>query len=83
MSDPIGPQQERTTPYIVQDRSSQDELQRLEIQDKMITNGMGGVLPELPDPTTLRRVLDVGCGTGGWLIELARTSTQIWPVSSV
>ena len=34
------------------------------VQDKMLTAEMGGVLPELSDPTQLRRVLDVGCGTG-------------------
>ena len=32
----------------------------------------GGVLPEQPDPTAFQRVLDVGCGTGGWLIEVAK-----------
>ena len=62
--------------YIVQDRS-QEEMARLAIQDKMITTGMGGVLPELADPTPLQQVLDVGCGTGGWLIETARTYPAI------
>jgi ubiquinone/menaquinone biosynthesis C-methylase UbiE len=56
----------------VQDRDNQEEMTRLEVQDKMITTGMGGVLPELTDTTVLRQVLDVGCGTGGWLIEVAR-----------
>jgi ubiquinone/menaquinone biosynthesis C-methylase UbiE len=39
----------------------------------MLTAGMGGVLPELADHSSLQRVLDVGCGTGGWLRETART----------
>lgn len=63
---------ERSSTYFIQDRSKQKEIARLEIQDKMLTLGMGGVLPELADPTLLRRVLDVGCGTGGWLTETAK-----------
>ena len=39
----------------------------------MTTTGMGGVLPEQPDPMIFQRVLNVGCGTGGWLIEAAKT----------
>lgn len=58
--------------YFVQDRSNQEELKRLQIQDQMLTASMGGALPEQPDPTIFQRVLDVGCGTGGWLIELAQ-----------
>jgi SAM-dependent methyltransferase len=34
---------------------------------------MGGVLPEQPDPTIFHRILDIGCGTGDWLIETAKT----------
>jgi len=34
---------------------------------------MGGVLPEQADPVSFQRVLDVGCGTGDWLIEAAKT----------
>ena len=59
--------------YIVQDRKNKKELTRLTIQDQMITAAMGGVLPEQADPTVFRRVLDVGCGTGGWIIEAAQT----------
>jgi SAM-dependent methyltransferase len=68
---------ERSSTYFLQDRPKQEEIARLEIQDKMLTRGMGGVLPELADPTLLRRVLDVGCGTGGWLIETAKTYPAI------
>lgn len=63
---------EHPSTYFVQNRKSEDELARLMIQDQMLTDGMGGVLPELPDPGTLRKVLDVGCGPGGWLIKTAK-----------
>jgi ubiquinone/menaquinone biosynthesis C-methylase UbiE len=58
--------------YFVQDKRNKTELTRLAIQDQMLTTAMGGVLPEQPDPTVFRRVLDVACGTGGWLIEAAK-----------
>ena len=64
---------ERPSTYFVQDRSNEEELSRLQIQDRMVTAGMGGILPEQPDSTIIESVLDVGCGTGGWLIEAAKT----------
>jgi ubiquinone/menaquinone biosynthesis C-methylase UbiE len=70
-------QREQPSTYFVQDRSNKEEMTRLTLQDQMLTTSMGGALPEQPDPGALQRVLDVGCGTGGWLIELARAYPTI------
>src|SRR5215472_7856479 len=72
MSTSEDPRREHPSTYMVPNRSSEEELNRLSIQDQLITTSMGGVLPEQPDTARFQRVLDVGCGTGGWLIEMAR-----------
>ncbi|GAC1485651.1 MAG: hypothetical protein NVS2B12_40590 [Ktedonobacteraceae bacterium] len=72
MPDATNSRKEQPSTYFVQDRSSEDEMTRLQIQDEMLTASMGGVLPEQPDPERLQSVLDVGCGTGGWLLETAK-----------
>jgi len=74
MPTPQDPQQrDHPSTYVVQDRQNQQELKRLTIQDQLITASMGGVLPEQPDAASFRRVLDVGCATGDWVIEAAKT----------
>ena len=58
--------------YFVQDQQNEGELLRLVGQDRTVTASMGGVLPEQTDPSAFRRVLDIACGPGGWVIEAAR-----------
>jgi ubiquinone/menaquinone biosynthesis C-methylase UbiE len=67
------PKKEYPSSYYVQDRQSEQELERLTIQGQMMTRAMGGPLPEQADPSSFRRVLDVACGPGEWVIETAKT----------
>ena len=71
------PKEEHPSTYFVQDRQNEQELARLTVQDRMITSLMGGVLPEQDDTSRLRRVLDVGCGSGSWVIETAQAYPEM------
>lgn len=64
---------EQPTTYFVEDRQNKNELFRLAIQDQMITQATGGVLPEQEHPEAIQRVLDIGSGAGSWIIEAAQT----------
>ncbi len=78
MSTPRQPQkQPYSGTYFVQDRENEEELLRLAEQDWLVTASMGGVLPEQADPSAFRRVLDVACGSGGWVIEAAQTYPEM------
>ena len=72
MSNPNPSHGDHPSTYFVQNRSNRSELTRLHGQDRMLTSGMGGVLSEQADPALFQQVLDVGCGTGNWLIETAK-----------
>lgn len=73
MSTPRNPQREHPSTYAVQDRSNEEEMKRLRLQDRMTNLSLGGLLPEQENPERFHSILDVGCGTGGWLIALAKT----------
>ena len=47
------------------------ETARLMEQDRLFTQAMGGLFPEISDLTPFKEVLDIGCGPGGWAMEVA------------
>ena len=64
------PQSEST--YFI-DADSAAEMARLMIQDRLLTKGMGGLFPEQADLSNIHRILDIGCGPGGWALDVAST----------
>ena len=61
--------------YYYQGQAHLREMERLAVQERWLTQSMGGVLAEQDNPMRIQYILDVACGTGGWLIEIA----QIYP----
>jgi SAM-dependent methyltransferase len=78
MSTPRGSDRNKlASTYFVEDRQNKEELTRLTIQDQMLTRAMGGVLAEQPDPIIFRRVLDIACGPGGWIMDAAQAYPEM------
>lgn len=65
--------------YFIKDSGA--ELARLVEQERFFQKALGGLLPEYADlPAFLapfHRVLDVACGSGGWVLEMARQYPHI------
>ncbi|GHP00894.1 hypothetical protein KSF_109410 [Reticulibacter mediterranei] len=53
------------------DPESPTEMARLINQDRVMTQAMGGALPNIADLSNMRSVLDLGCGPGGWAMDVA------------
>lgn len=71
-SRPSENQQENT--YLI-DSNNSAEMARLLEQDRLITDGMGGIFPERDkeDMQGITKILDIACGPGGWVLDVART----------
>src|SRR2546429_284358 len=77
MPTPLGPRQNENRRGTYAPQDNEKELTRLTIHDRLVTAMMGGVLAEQADPTVFHRVLDVGCGPGGWVIQAAQAYPEM------
>jgi ubiquinone/menaquinone biosynthesis C-methylase UbiE len=62
--------------YIL-DTKGGTEKARLMMQDRLLTAGMGGLFPERDDVSTMHDILDVACGPGGWVLDVAYTYPKV------
>ncbi len=62
--------------YII-DAESGTETARLIDQDRLITKAMGGIFPEHVDLSNVQDIVDIGCGPGGWVLDVAYVYPKI------
>src|ERR1700730_11838359 len=59
------------------DTESAVEMARLIDQDRVVTLGMGGALTGIPDLPIGAQILDLGCGPGGWVLDVAHARPDV------
>ncbi len=59
------------------DPESPEELVRLMMMDQLITGAMGGPLAGLPELPEHANVIDLACGPGGWVLNVAHTHPDV------
>jgi ubiquinone/menaquinone biosynthesis C-methylase UbiE len=59
------------------DHESAAEMARLLTQDRMLTKGLEDLFPATFDTASAHNILDLGCGPGGWVQEVAFAYPQI------
>ncbi len=70
MATPTDPRQDENTYFI--DAENAAEMARLTNQDRIITRMMGSLFPEQLDfAHNIHDILDIGCGPGGWVLDVA------------
>lgn len=67
---PPDPPSKKIDNYFIDTRSGA-EMTRLINQDRFITEAMGGLFSERSDIDTMHAILDLGCGPGQWVRDVA------------
>ncbi len=73
---PTDPPAAKENTYIL-DTEGAAEMARLTQQDRLLTKGMGGLFPERDDIAGMNAILDIACGPGGWVLDVAYTYAKI------
>lgn len=71
------PDQEESENTYVLDAEDAAEMARLLDQDKVINESMGGLFPERTGLSNIYDVLDIACGPGGWVHEVAHSYPEM------
>jgi ubiquinone/menaquinone biosynthesis C-methylase UbiE len=73
---PLLPSRQNNTYFL--DPENGAEMARLQHQDRMFTYGMGGLRPEVGNNFNgIRSLLDIGCGPGGWILDVAQANPKL------
>lgn len=65
-------------PYIF-DAESETEMVRLQKQERLMTEALGGLFPERPEELGgVQNLLDVGCGPAGWALSVAHAYPKVY-----
>lgn len=64
------PEWQEVSTFLI-DPQSGAEMTRLIDQHKMVTEYIGGLFPQKVDPSKIQRVLDLACGPGSWVQDVA------------
>jgi ubiquinone/menaquinone biosynthesis C-methylase UbiE len=59
------------------DAENAAEMARLMTMAQQVTEDMGGIFPPDLDLTTVHQALDIACGPGQWVLDVARTAPNI------
>jgi SAM-dependent methyltransferase len=75
-------QQDQSSDYFI-NQELVEEMVRLNRQASLVTGEMGGVLPEPLDLARIESVLDLACGPGEWVMQLAHACPHVRQVIGV
>ena len=69
---PLPSSTKKTTNTYIMDQQNAAEMARLLQQGRLLTEMMNGLFPAAFDVSEIHDVLDIACGPGGWVLDVAR-----------